>query len=302
MTVEVEVWLALINLRASHRDEGCRRAECALGSLTDRELEEILRAIPQNSSASVNKPSKIAAGRPASRVVPAAIMNLVAGGESPPEATTQQSEGTSGRFRVGDRMVYDPEAEINEELGGDYSHLGLCTVTALDGEENRQLVSFVDVRGDVHDGWWADRFKAASTEPIVEDEEGHVVYFVAYRSAAGYGYRVLDPRPRIVTSADVTAVTDLLATDIGGDVVPLNWIELPPPAPDTAEARQIGPDRSGSSTDIRSALAPLRIGRGKDHVASVSARTTAGTPQPQPVWTAALGQRSDVPYLPRRAM
>jgi hypothetical protein len=302
MTVEVEVWLALNNLRASHRDEGCRPAECALASLTDQELEEILHAIPPNSSASLKEPADIAAGRPALGVVPPAVMTLLAGGESSPEAVTQQSEGTGGRFKVGDRVVYDSEAEINEELGGDYARLGVCTVTELDGEAYRQLISFVDEHGDMHDGWWADRFKAASTEAIVEDEEGDVTYFVAYRSAAGFGYRVLAPRQRIVTSADVTALTDLLATDIGGDVVPLNWIELPPPVLDTAQARQVGPHNSGFSTEIRSALAPpIRFDR-KDQVASVSARTMAGTPQPQPVRAAAPGERPDVPYLPRRAM
>jgi len=229
-------------------------------------------------------------------------MTLVAGAESSPEATTQQSEGTGGRFKVGDRVVYDSEAEINEDLGGDYARLGVCTVTELDGEAYRQLISFVDERGDMHDGWWADRFKVASTKAFAEDDEDDVTYFVAYRSTAGYGYRVLAPRPRIFTSADVTALTDLLAADIGGDVVPLNWIELPPPDPDTAHARQVGPDNSGFSTDLRSALAPIRFDRGKDQVASVAARTMAEAPQPQPVLAAALGERPDVPYLPRRAM
>jgi hypothetical protein len=199
-------------------------------------------------------------------------------------------------------VVYDSEAEINEELGGDYARLGVCTVTELDGEAYRQLISFVDERGDMHDGWWADRFKAASSGAVAEDEEGDVTYFVAYRSAAGYGYRVLAPRPRIVTSADVTALTDLLATDIGGDVVPLNWIELPPPVPDPARDCPVGPSNSGYSTEIRSALAPIRIDRKKDQVATVSAPTLPGTPQPQPVRAAAPGQRPDVPYLPRRAM
>ena len=301
MTVEVEVWLALNNLRASHRDEGCRRAQCALASLSDQDLEEILHAIPQNSAASVGEPAEMAAGRPALGVVPPAVMTLVAGGGSSPKAATNQSEGTGGRFKVGDRVVYDFEAEINEELGGDYARLGVCTVTELDGEGYRQLMSFVDERGDMHDGWWSDRFRAASAEEVAEEEEGDVTYFVAYRSAAGYGYRVLAPRPRIVTSADVTALTDLLATDIGGDVVPLNWIELPAPVPDV-QARQVGPDNSGFATKIRSALAPIRFDSGKDQVASVSAPTVARTSQPQPVRAAAPGERADVPYLPRRAM
>jgi hypothetical protein len=302
MTVEVEAWLALNDLRASHRDEGCRRAECALASLSDQDLEEILHAIPQHSAASVPERAEIAAGRRALGVAPPAVMTLVAGGESSPEATTKQSEGTEGRFKVGDRVVYDSEAEINEELGGAYARLGVCTVTELDGEAYRQLISFVDERGDMHDGWWADRFKAASTEATAEDEEGDVTYFVAYRSATGYGYRVLAPRPRIVTSADVTALTDLLATDIGGNVVPLNWIELPPPVPNAPHARPIGPGNGGLSTEIRSALAPIRVDRAKDRVVSVSAPTVAGTPQPQPVRAAAPGERPDVPYLPRRAM
>jgi len=230
-------------------------------------------------------------------------MAVVGSGECLPDGVTSEIEGKEPRFKVGDRVVYDPEAQINRELEGDYSSLGVCTVMALDVEAYGQLLSFVDERGDAHDGWWADRFKVAPLEAAAEDGEGDVTYFVAFRSARGYGYRVLVPRPRIVTAADVIALTDLLATDVGGDVVPLNWIELPPPLPKTTQARQVSSHDSGSSTDIRPTLAPIRIDRVNDHrVLSASVASTNGTPQTHPVRAATAGERRDLPYLPRRAI
>ena len=179
-------------------------------------------------------------------------MTVVGSSESSPAGVISESEEEEPRFEVGSRVVYDPEAEVNLELEGDYTSLGVCTVTGLDVAAHGQLLSFVDERGDIHDGWWADRFKVAPTEATAEGGEDDVTYFVAFRSAAGYGYRVLDPRARIVTAADVVALTDLLAADVGRDVVPLNWIELPPPLPRTTRARQVAVNNSGSSTEIRS--------------------------------------------------
>jgi hypothetical protein len=288
MTVEDEVWLALNILRASHRDGGCQRAECAIASLYDEDLEEILHAIPHDNSARVKE-------------LEAKLATVVDCGQSSPEGDASEGEERRPRFNVGDRVVYDPEAQINTELD-DYTALGVCTVTALDVEGYGQLLSFVDERGDMHDGWWADRFMAAPVQATTEDGEGDVTYFVAFRSATGYGYRVLLPRPRIVTAADVIALTDLLAADVGGDVVPLNWIELPPPLPKTAQARQVAFNKGGSSTEIRSTLSAIRVDRGDDpRVLSVSVPSAGGTPQTHPD-RAAAGERADLPYLPRRAM
>jgi hypothetical protein len=117
-------------------------------------------------------------------------MAEIGSGESSPDRVTSESEEEEPPFKVGDRVVYDPGAQVNEELD-DYSGLGVCTVTALDVAGYGQLLSFVDGSGDMHDGWWADRFKAAPIEATVEDEECEVTYFVAFRSATGYGYRVL---------------------------------------------------------------------------------------------------------------
>ena len=236
-------------------------------------------------------------------MVSAAQMAVVGSGESSPDGVASESEEEEPRFEVGSRVVYDPEAQVNLELEGDYAGLGICTVTAWDAAAYGQLLSFVDEHGEMHDGWWADRFKAALIEATAEDGEDDVTYFVAFWSATGYGYRVLVPRPRIVTAADVIALTDQLATEVGGDVVPLNWIELPPPLPKTTRARQVAVNNSGSSTEIRSTLAPIRIDRGNDHrVLNVSVPSTGQTPQTHPVRAAAPGERPDLPYLPRRAM
>ena len=236
-------------------------------------------------------------------VVSAAHTAAVGSGESSPDGVASESGEDEPRFKVGSRVVYDPEAQVNLELEGDYAGLGICTVTAFDIAAHGQLLSFVDENGEMHDGWWADRFKAALLEETAEDGEGDVTYFVAFRSATGYGYRVLVPRRRIVTAADVLALTDLLATEVGGDVVPLNWIELPPPLPETTPARQVAVNTSGSSAEIRSTVAPIRVDRGNAHrVLNVSAPSTGQTPQTHPVRAAAPGERPDLPYLPRRAM
>ena len=293
MTVEDEVWLALNRLRSSHRDDGCRRAECAIASLYDEDLEEILHAFPKSTTM-----------RP---VVEAAeetppVLAVVGTCESSTDGTESESEEIEPRFEVGSRVVYDPEAQVNLELGGDYASLGICTVTALDVAAYGQLLSFVDERGDLHDGWWAERFKAASPEATAEDGDSDVTYFVAFRSAAGYGYRVLGPHPRIVAAADVIALTDLLAADVGGDLVPLNWIELRPHPPSAVQTRQVGFGSSGSSTETRSTLAPIRIDRGHDHrVLNGSVPATGRTLQTDPVRAAASGT-ADLPYRPRRAM
>jgi hypothetical protein len=277
MSVEGDVWLALNDLRAGHREQGCSRTGCLIASLSDCDLEEIHRAVPQHGAARLTEPAEIVVVRPA---VPEPV--------------------GARRFKVGDRVVYDSECELNAELGEDYHRLGVCTVTGLEGEDSGQLLSFVDERGTLHDGWWADRFRAAAVAAPAEERENEVTYFVAFQSAAGYGYRVLLPRPRIVTAADVVALTDVLATDVGGSVVPLNWIELPNAGPGPASARPIGPAATGSTTDTRSTLAPIRIDRG--HPLRNGSGPTAGTPQPQPAWAAGPGERPEVPYLPRRAM
>jgi hypothetical protein len=197
--------------------------------------------------------------------------------------------------------VYDAAAEVNEELDGDYAALGICTVTDVDEAADGQLLSFVDDRGDMHDGWWAERFKSATVEATAEPREGDVTYFVAFRSATGYGHRVLVPRPRITTAADVIALTDLLATDVGGDVVPLNWIELPT-VPKTTQERQVAATDSNSATEIRSTLAPIRIDRGNDQrVLSASVPTPGGAPEVPPARAAGPSDPQELPYLPRRA-
>ena len=227
---------------------------------------------------------------------------VVDSGESSPYGVTSESEEEGPRFKVGDRVVYDPAAQVNKELGEDYAGLGTCTVTALDVGAHGQLLSFVDESGDIHDGWWADRFKAAPIQAPAEDGPGDVSYFVAFRSTTGYGYRVLVRPSRIVTAADVIALTDLLASDVGGDVVPLNWIELPTPLPKTTQAGQVGLNNSDSLTEIRSTLPAIPIDRGIDHrVMSGSVPSTDGTPRMHPVRAAAPGERPDLPYLPRRA-
>ncbi len=242
-------------------------------------------------------------GRPPYRETSPAQMTVVGSCEPSPAGAISESEEEEPRFEVGSRVVYDPEAEVNLELEGDYTSLGICTVTGLDVAAHGQLLSFVDERGDIHDGWWADRFTVAPTEATAEGGEGDVTYFVAFRSAAGYGYRVLDPRPRIVAAADVVAMTDLLAADVGGDVVPLNWIELPLPLPQTTQARQVAVNKCGSSDEIPTTRAPIRIDRGHDHgVLTGSLPSTGRTLQADPVRAAAPSERLDLPYLPRRAM
>jgi hypothetical protein len=294
MTVEGDVWLALNDLRAGHRDEGCPRAGCAIASLSDHDLEELLHAVSPDGSARMTEVAEIALMRPA---IPVAVADS---GGSSPDGARSDGPRRARRFKVGDRVVYDSQSEINQELGGDYQRLGVCTVTALDGEDSGQLLSFVDERGDLHDGWWADRFKTAAEEATAEEREDDVTYFVAFQSATGYGYRVLAPRPRIVTAADVMAMTDLLATDVGGGVVPLNWIELPPPGPSTASVRPPGSDSSGPPPEIRSTPAPIRIDRG--HSVRNGSAPTAGAPQTQPARAAGPSDHPEVPYLPRRAM
>lgn len=317
-TVDDEVWLALHSLRASHRDPGCQRAECAIASLSDQDLQEILSAIRETvlDDACTERDAaaaEIATMRPARSfegtgggvrdLVSPVQMTVVGTCESSPAGVISESEEEEPRFEVGSRVVYDPEAEVNLELEGDYASLGVCTVTELDVAAHGQLLSFVDERGDIHDGWWADRFKVAPTEATAEGGEDDVTYFVAFRSAAGYGYRVLDPRPRIVAAADVVALTDSLAADVGGDVVPLNWIELPLPLPMTTQARQVAVNHRGSSTEIQSTVAPIRIDPGHDRrVLNGSIPPTGRTLQTDPVQAAAPGERPARTYLPRRAM
>lgn len=294
MTGEGDVWLALNELRTGHRDEGCSRAGCVIASLSDCDLEEIFHAVVHDGSTRTTELAEVALVRPA---VPVAV---VGGGGSVPEGARSECPGEARRFKIGDRVVYDSESEINTELGGEYHRLGVCTVTALDGEESGQLLSFVDERGNLHDGWWADRFRAAAAQVTPEEREDDVTYFVAFRSAVGYGYRVLVLRSRIVTAADVIALTDLLATEVGSGVVPLNWIELPLPGPKTIAARPLETASSGPAPEIRSTLAPIRIDRGQP-VRNGSA-PAAGVPHTQPARTAGPGDRPEVPYLPRRAM